>query len=77
MLLQVVEVVLRVWPSGNSTRESSFLQLLTLVLSCSPLSVFLADDARTQVKAFKRLVRCIQSAHAGVSVKTPLPVCME
>jgi hypothetical protein len=65
--LRITELVLRAWPTGQSTREMGFLQLLSVVLTVSPLLPRLEERTRAHHRAFARLARCLQSPHAGVA----------
>jgi len=65
--LRITELILRAWPTGQSTREMGFLQLLNVVLTVSPLLPRLEERTRVHHRAFARLARCLESPHAGVA----------
>ncbi len=64
---QIIDMLLRAWPFGQSTREVGFLQLLGGVLAAAPLLHHIDDRSRVPLRAFARVAACLRSPHAAVA----------
>ena len=72
--LRILDLVLRAWPYGQSTREVGFLQLLGIVFTSAPVLPHLDGTTRLHLRAFARLANCLQSPHVAVAEEAVL-VC--